>query len=62
MLSKTKNSKDSKERGTVISYHNRAQMPQTQDNMTTLNWGQFNIILSSQTSFCISVDSITNAF
>lgn len=51
-----------KERGTVVSYHNGAEMSQTQDELTTLNQGQFNVILSSQTSFCISVDCITNAF
>lgn len=51
-----------KERDTVVSYHNGAEMSQTQDELTTLNQGQFNIILSSQTSFCISVDCITNAF
>lgn len=41
-----------KGRGTVVSYHNRAEMSQTQEKLTTLNQGQFNIILSSQTSFC----------
>lgn len=51
-----------KERDTVVSYHNGAEMSQTQDELTTLNQGQFNVILSSQTSFCISVDCITNAF
>lgn len=51
-----------KERDTVVSYHNGAEMSQTQDELTTSNQGQFNIILSSQTSFCISVDCITNAF
>lgn len=51
-----------KERDTVVSYHNRTEMSQTQDKLTTLNQGQFSIILSSQTSFYISVDCITNAF
>lgn len=51
-----------KERGIIVSYHNRAEMSQTKDKLTTLNQGQFNIILSSQTRFCISVECITNAF
>lgn len=51
-----------KERGTVVSYHNRAEMSQIQDKLTTLNQGQFNIILSSQTSFYVSLHYITSAF
>lgn len=62
---KQKNLKrDTKERDTVVGYFITIElkMSQTQDNVTTLNQGQFDIILSSQTSFCVSVDCITNAF